>query len=88
MHAKIAWRRWRRGGCVATAGLAQGAVPVATTLCAVKNFYVYSDEEAPGRSMGQPLKEFHSIVSHVLSKPDSELDNYEGVRLTILPIST
>jgi len=63
----------------------QVAVPEAKSFQMVHAFYVYSHEEAPDRSMGQPFVKFHSLVSHALSKPDSELSNYEGLQLSILP---
>merc|ERR1712176_845885 len=51
-------------------------------------FYIYSHQDAPERTMGQPFVKFHSLVSHSAAgsvKADTDLTEYQGVQLSILP---
>jgi len=50
-------------------------------------FYVYSHREAPDASLGLPFVKFHNLKAHSGSstKTDEELQDYEGVQLSIVP---
>mmetsp|Transcript_94186 Transcript_94186/g.270004 ORF Transcript_94186/g.270004 Transcript_94186/m.270004 type:complete len:527 (+) Transcript_94186:121-1701(+) len=65
----------------------QVPLPEAKSLHTMYAFYVYSHQDAPDRSLGQPFVKFHSLSAHSTSgsKTDAELANYEGVQLSILP---
>uniref|UniRef100_A0A7S0A837 GOST seven transmembrane domain-containing protein n=1 Tax=Pyrodinium bahamense TaxID=73915 RepID=A0A7S0A837_9DINO len=66
----------------------QVPVPEKKSLHTMYAFYVYSHQDAPDKSMGQPFVKFHSLASHplpVAQKTQQELQAYQGVQLSILP---
>ncbi|CAE8639205.1 unnamed protein product [Polarella glacialis] len=63
------------------------SLPEAKSLHTLYAFYVYSHQEAPERTLGQPFVKFHNLVSHSTdgSKTDVDLKDYSGIQLSILP---
>mmetsp|Transcript_95550 Transcript_95550/g.270523 ORF Transcript_95550/g.270523 Transcript_95550/m.270523 type:complete len:523 (+) Transcript_95550:59-1627(+) len=61
-------------------------VPETKSLQTMYAYYVYSHQDAPEKTLGQPFVKFHSLVSLPTStKEDPALQSYKGVQLSILP---
>uniref|UniRef100_A0A7S1RZR3 GOST seven transmembrane domain-containing protein n=1 Tax=Alexandrium catenella TaxID=2925 RepID=A0A7S1RZR3_ALECA len=66
----------------------QVPVPEKKSLHTMYAFYVYSHQDSPDRSMGQPFVKFHSLASHSLpsaTRSEKDLQSYEAVQLSMLP---
>lgn len=62
------------------------ALPDATSLHTLYAFYVYSHQDAPERTLGQPFVQFHNLMFTATNPADAEkAKNYGGVQLSILP---
>lgn len=62
------------------------AVPESRSLHTLYAFYVYSHQDAPDKSLGQPFVKFHGVSVHS-SEPDANkrLESYESLQLAIVP---
>eukprot|EP00434_Breviolum_minutum_P028123 symbB.v1.2.024878.t1/scaffold2384.1/size81742/4 len=62
------------------------ALPDPTSLHTLYAFYVYSHQDAPERTLGQPFVQFHDLMFTATNPADAEkAKNYGGVQLSILP---
>ncbi|CAK9042888.1 Transmembrane protein 87A [Durusdinium trenchii] len=62
------------------------ALPDARSLHTLYAFYVYSHQDAPERTLGQPFVQFHNLMFTANNPADSEkAKNYGGIQLSILP---
>jgi len=61
-------------------------VPKNRTLHTLYAFYVFSEQEAPDKSLGKPFVEFNGLACHSTSasRPDATLGSYQSVQLSIL----
>eukprot|EP00933_Yihiella_yeosuensis_P051179 TRINITY_DN49046_c0_g1_i1.p1 TRINITY_DN49046_c0_g1~~TRINITY_DN49046_c0_g1_i1.p1 ORF type:complete len:514 (+),score=70.05 TRINITY_DN49046_c0_g1_i1:40-1581(+) len=62
-------------------------LPESHSLHTLYAFYVYSHQEAPERTLGNPFVKFHDMSSHSTdsSRPDASLVDYKAAQLSILP---
>eukprot|EP00440_Ansanella_granifera_P048897 gb/GFBE01052976.1/.p1 GENE.gb/GFBE01052976.1/~~gb/GFBE01052976.1/.p1 ORF type:complete len:506 (+),score=121.02 gb/GFBE01052976.1/:1-1518(+) len=61
-------------------------LPEPRSLHTLYAFYVYSHQDAPERTLGQPFVKFHNLMSTISEGADSQkAKSYEGVQLSILP---
>jgi len=62
------------------------ALPDPKSLHTLYAFYVYSHQEAPERTLGQPFVKFHNLVSTPTNAADAaKYADYPSVQLSILP---
>eukprot|EP00931_Biecheleriopsis_adriatica_P063239 TRINITY_DN3824_c0_g1_i3.p1 TRINITY_DN3824_c0_g1~~TRINITY_DN3824_c0_g1_i3.p1 ORF type:complete len:503 (-),score=91.85 TRINITY_DN3824_c0_g1_i3:130-1638(-) len=61
-------------------------LPEPRSLHTLYAFYVYSHQDAPERTIGQPFVKFHNLMSTVSDASQADkVKDYQGVQLSILP---